>query len=139
LVDNGGYKTLNDATAAQFKNDFLLPLVGYRQYESTSLDAANEAGDYWSSSPVVTNTAHSLEVKETVVFSFIPNRTYGIAVRCFKNPIATPIAGEISYSTTEATNQDVLATLTLNQTGHVVEAGRTATGENDSVFASETQ
>jgi hypothetical protein len=51
--------------------------------------------------------------------------------------VITPIEGEVSYATTTLTNQDVLVTLTLNQTGHIVEAGRTATGENDSVFASE--
>jgi hypothetical protein len=34
-----------------------------------------------------------------------------------------PIAGEITYSTTGATNQDVVVTLTLNKTGRIATGG----------------
>jgi hypothetical protein len=116
-----------------------LPLAGTRKYSSPSelLQVQGEGVNYWSSSPsgdTVRNVF--LGVYGDVRAYANAARANGFPVRCFRNVVSVQsIAGEISYSTTEATNQDVLVTLTLNQTGHVVEAGRTATGDNDAVIA----
>jgi hypothetical protein len=103
-------------------NDFLLPLVGYRSRTSGVLSYQGEAAYYRTSTP---NSAHiyNLRFDTNLLYPQAAHyRTYGFSVRCFKNPVPKPLEGEITYSTTTATNQDVVATLTLNRAGTVLES-----------------
>jgi uncharacterized protein (TIGR02145 family) len=76
----------NTAKATKFRNDFLLPLAGYRYYDSASTvyDQGYHA-HYWSSSPGSTN-ARRLYLPSSGVNAYGTNaRAHGFSVRCFQN------------------------------------------------------
>jgi uncharacterized protein (TIGR02145 family) len=103
-------------------NDLLLPLAGRRNRVDGNLFGQNTIAHYRTSTPNGTN-AYSMHF---LTNGFYPqntnNRAYSLSLRCFKNTVPKPLVGDISYSTTTATNQDVVATLTLNRAGTVLES-----------------
>jgi hypothetical protein len=53
LGTNNGYATLPSAAVSQFREDLLLPMVGYRPYGASSLGGTGTMTYFWSSSPNV--------------------------------------------------------------------------------------
>jgi hypothetical protein len=102
--------------ATQFRNDFLFPFAGYRDYDSASSIRAQGSDDhYWSSSPVNTN-ARGLYLGSSNVDAYSSySRAFGFPVRCFANE--QPTFATVSYSTTEQTYNAVTATISFNTTG----------------------
>jgi uncharacterized protein (TIGR02145 family) len=77
----------NNATkATNFRDDFLLPLAGYRNYDSTAtVYTQGRHANYWSSSPDSTN-ARYLSLDPSYVNAYNgSSRASGCSVRCFKN------------------------------------------------------
>jgi uncharacterized protein (TIGR02145 family) len=69
-----------------FRNDFLLPLAGYRNYDSSAtIHGQGAYANYWSSSPLNT-LARTLNFNPSSVnASNNNNRANGFTVRCFQN------------------------------------------------------
>jgi hypothetical protein len=123
IANESGYAffTGNATNTSQFRNDFLLSIVGYRSSTSPTAAVTDKGsyGIFWSST-----SGRSLHFTSSNVKSHNnASNSNGYALRCFKNTtVSTPLEGVVSYSTTDLTNQDVLVTLTLNKTGSVLSA-----------------
>jgi hypothetical protein len=78
----------SDTAATKFGNDFLLPLAGGRDYDS-SATVYNQGtfAYYWSSSPdPSSSSARSLEVNLFYVSAYNGNdRALGFSLRCFQD------------------------------------------------------
>jgi uncharacterized protein (TIGR02145 family) len=74
----------DSAKATKFRNDFLLPLAGYRGYDSTaSVNYQGNYAYYWSSSPNGTN-ARYLYLNSSDVYAINDyDRAFGFSLRCF--------------------------------------------------------
>ncbi|MDR0650837.1 MAG: fibrobacter succinogenes major paralogous domain-containing protein [Candidatus Peribacteria bacterium] len=87
LTDSSGYKYFSDATGTKkFRDYFLLPLAGYRYFDSSApVHNQGNYGRYWSSSPNG-STARNLRLDTSNVRADHSSaRAYGFSVRCFKN------------------------------------------------------
>jgi len=64
-----------------------MPLTGYKYWYDWGINATNSDIYYWSSSPDINNIKYAKHINmRTSFFHAIQNsRTYGFAVRCFKN------------------------------------------------------
>jgi hypothetical protein len=103
-------------------NDLLIPLASSLSRKTGKLGNMVGTAQYRAST-VTGATANNLYFSLTELYSQSwNNRTNAYPVRCFKNTVPKPLVGDISYSTTTLTNQDVVATLTLNRAGTVLES-----------------
>jgi hypothetical protein len=72
--------------ATLFRNDLLLPLAGYRNYNSSaSVNSKGSNGSYWSSSPDSTKARNLRMDSSSANASYYNNRAYGFSLRPFKN------------------------------------------------------
>ena len=114
--------TNDDWLRINFQKDFKIPSAGYRNfYDGKILDIESSA-QLWSSSPnsdkvtewwVSPNYARYFSADKYGIISHrSTSRANAFSLRCFKN--ITPTCN-IRYSTTQPTNQNVVATLTCDK------------------------
>jgi hypothetical protein len=140
LEMKGDYGTFEDngERNTQFREDFLLPLAGRRDKETGVLEGTNAMGRYYSSSPIVGNVCYIALSQLSIWADSTALRTWGYPVRCFKD-VPNPSVVSVTYDPASPTlSNEVTVTLTFDQTGSMVEYGRTATGGWQKVYTANT-
>ncbi|MDR0860407.1 MAG: hypothetical protein LBO09_05570 [Candidatus Peribacteria bacterium] len=73
-----------------FRNDFLIPLAGYRSYDSSAtVFYQGYYALYWSSSPYSTNARYLYFNPSYVYSNDYDNRAYAFSLRCFQNSVSS--------------------------------------------------
>lgn len=83
--DNGDYVS-GDYVGRRFRDDFLLPLAGYRLLWTSAVLVQGSSAYYWSSSPDGSSVARRLSLGSSKVDANSTNgRAHGSSVRCFQD------------------------------------------------------